>query len=262
MRMKRILSLLTLAAAAFAVPAAAQMYPGEDVIVNPAAIPPQGLLNPGQPYPGIVLTPPNHRVRRHRKVDTTAAGNATPEAASQSQAEAQPGASASVPSRERHAKSNAPTGTTDTASSLPFTFGEDEAPQAAPTAKVATREMPAANTKKASAGESGLAKRGAILFEHDATSPQPSQLDGIKLLASDLNAALEAGATQIELEAFGGPPGDKSSDARRTSLRRALAVRQLLIDDGVPSNRIVTRAMGGITDKGEPDRVDIYIRSS
>ena len=31
---------------------------------------------------------------------------------------------------------------------------------------------------------------------------------------------------------------------------------------GVPSNKIITKAMGGITDKGEPDRVDIYVRAS
>jgi outer membrane protein OmpA-like peptidoglycan-associated protein len=110
--------------------------------------------------------------------------------------------------------------------------------------------------------EAGLAKRGAILFEHNSTDPQPSQLDGIKLLAGDLNSALEAGATQIQLQAFGGSPGDKSSDARRISLKRALAIRQLLIDNGVPSNKIITKAMGGATDKGEPDRVDIYVRAS
>lgn len=133
-----------------------------------------------------------------------------------------------------------------------------------PSAKFAKSEMPSGQTRapaKAEALPSGLTKRGAILFVHAATDPQPSQLDGIRLLAGDLNSAIEAGATRIQLEAFGGAPGDKSSDARRISLKRALAIRQILIDNGVPSNRIDVRAMGGITDDGNPDRVDIYIRA-
>lgn len=84
----------------------------------------------------------------------------------------------------------------------------------------------------------------------------------MKLLAGDLNAALEAGAARVQLEAYGGTPGDKSSDARRLSLKRALAVRQLLIDDGVPSARIDVRAMGGVDDKGPVDRVDVFVRAS
>ena len=88
------------------------------------------------------------------------------------------------------------------------------------------------------------------------------QFDGVKLLAGNLNAALEAGAARIQIEAYGGAPGDKSSDARRLSLKRALAVRQLLIDDGVPSSRIDVRAMGGVDDKGPVDRVDVFVRAS
>jgi hypothetical protein len=29
----------------------------------------------------------------------------------------------------------------------------------------------------------------------------------------------------------------------------------------VPADRIDVRAMGGATDKGEPDRVDVYVRA-
>ena len=77
----------------------------------------------------------------------------------------------------------------------------------------------------------------------------------------DLTTALESGSSRVQLEAYGGAPGDKSSDARRLSLKRALAVRQLLIDNGVPSNRIDVRAMGGIDDKGPTDRVDVFLRA-
>ena len=54
----------------------------------------------------------------------------------------------------------------------------------------------------------------------------------------------------MQLLAYGGQRGDKSSDARRLSLKRALIVRQLLIDNGVPSERIDVRAMGGVDDNG------------
>ncbi|HEY5047357.1 MAG TPA: OmpA family protein [Rhizomicrobium sp.] len=107
-----------------------------------------------------------------------------------------------------------------------------------------------------------LKKRGAILFEKNAPSPSPAQYRGVKVLADNLNTALASGASGIQLEAYGGAPGDKSSDARRLSLRRALAVRQLLIDDGVPSARINVRAMGGADDKGPADRVDVFIRAA
>ena len=93
------------------------------------------------------------------------------------------------------------------------------------------------------------------------SDPSPAQFKGVKLLAGDLSSALEAGASRIQLEAYGGAPGDKSSDARRLSLKRALAVRQLLIDNGVPSNRIDVRAMGGVDDKGPADRVDVFVRA-
>ena len=93
------------------------------------------------------------------------------------------------------------------------------------------------------------------------SSPSPAQYHGVKVLADNLNAALEKGAAAIQLEAYGGAPGDKSSDARRLSLRRALAVRQLLIDDGVPSARIDVRPMGGADDRDQPDRVDVFIRA-
>ena len=255
----RIISLLTVAVLPFvAVPVAAQMYPGEDVIVNPAAIPRSQLLQPGQPYPGIVLRPPStHRHHRHRAVaktpdasspDATAADNTPPPAKRR---------------RERHAETTPPATAPDAdVNALPFTFGEDAPVAGPPPAKVAKVEPQ--TTKPSGKGDSqqGLAKRGAILFVHNSTDLQREQLHGISLLASDLNSAIEAGATSIQLMAYGGAPGDKSSDARRIALKRATAIRQLLIDNGVPASRIDVRAMGGITDNGQPDRVDVYVRAS
>lgn len=106
----------------------------------------------------------------------------------------------------------------------------------------------------------GPTRRSVILFAADATKPMESALDQIKFLAGDLNAAMTRPASRIELRAYGGARGDKGSDARRLALKRALAVRQILIDDGVDAGRIDVRAMGG-AESGPADRVDIYVRA-
>lgn len=100
-----------------------------------------------------------------------------------------------------------------------------------------------------------------VVFDKGALAPSPVQYQALKSLAGTLSSALESGASGIQLQAYGGSPGDKSSDARRVSLKRALSVRQLLIDDGVPSARITVRAMGGADDRGPPDRVDVFVRA-
>jgi len=274
--MKQILRLLTVASASLlAVPAAAQMFPGDDVIVNPGAIP--GSPAYGQTY--RIHKPHHHHVVKKQTVaasDTVTATPAemttTPATAPDNTPAAAPAADTTPPpaptKKHRHAKAEtaaAAPAAEPQSGGLGFSFGDDEPPAPAPAAntRTASNETPAPQATKPGkpdASMAGLAKRGAILFEHNSTDPQPSQMDGIKLLAGDLNSALEAGATQIQLLAFGGTPGDKGSDAKRISLKRALAIRQLLIDNGVPSNKIITKAMGGAPD-GEPDRVDIYVRA-
>ena len=170
---------------------------------------------------------------------------------------------APAPTRHKHkaeeaaAAPPAQTGGDSSGGALPFSFGGDELGSPAVPAKPAGKSQ-----KQADAAPAGLAKRGAILFEHDSTDPQQSQVHGIQLLASDLNSAIEAGATSIQLVAFGGAPGDKSSDSRRIALKRAQSIRQILIDNGVPAARIDVQAKGGITDGGEPDRVDVYVKAN
>jgi outer membrane protein OmpA-like peptidoglycan-associated protein len=255
------------------------MYPGDDVIVNPSAIP--GSPGYGQSYK--VHKPHHHR--RIVKPQTVASDTVTatpaemtttpassPDSASAPAAPAAEMAPTPPPPAKKHSKhmataAAAPAGEAQSGAGMGFTFGDDEPPAPPPAAntRTASNETPppatqAAKPAKPDASTAGLAKRGSILFEHASTDPQPTQMDGIKLLAGDLNSALEAGATQIQLMAFGGAPGDKGSDAKRISLKRALAIRQLLIDNGVPSNKIITKAMGGATD-GEADRVDIYVRA-
>jgi outer membrane protein OmpA-like peptidoglycan-associated protein len=149
-----------------------------------------------------------------------------------------------------------------TAATKPAPQKQAAKPSAAPT-KVASAEPPPAQTApQPAASQAGMTRRGEILFTKNATDPAPAQFDGLKLLAGDLSEALKSGASRIQLEAYAGNAGDKGSDARRLSLKRALSIRQVLIDNGVPSNVIDVRAMGGADDKGPADRVDVYVRSS
>lgn len=135
------------------------------------------------------------------------------------------------------------------------------APQKPP-AQVASAAPPAKPAPaKPAPSDAGLVKRSVILFAKDAPDPAEGALGAIKFLATDLNAAMTRPASRIELQAYGGAKGDKGSDARRLSLKRALAIRQVLIDDGVSADRIDVRAMGGADDTGPLDRVDVFVRA-
>jgi outer membrane protein OmpA-like peptidoglycan-associated protein len=106
----------------------------------------------------------------------------------------------------------------------------------------------------------GLVRQSQILFAPGAPNPSSDALDAIKSLAGPLNSALTTGASRIQVIAYGGNRGDRSSDARRLSLKRALAIRQLLIEGGAPPNQIDVRAMGGATDGAPADRVDVFTK--
>ncbi|HUN48176.1 MAG TPA: OmpA family protein [Stellaceae bacterium] len=63
---------------------------------------------------------------------------------------------------------------------------------------------------------------------------------------------------RIQLVAYASGAPDQTSQARRVSLSRAIAVRSYLIEQGVRSTRIDVRALGNRPDSGGPaDRVDI-----
>jgi outer membrane protein OmpA-like peptidoglycan-associated protein len=111
------------------------------------------------------------------------------------------------------------------------------------------------------ASTAGMTRKGTILFAPGVVDPAPDSVDAIKNLALPLNSALATGAGRVELMAYAGARGDKSSDARRLSLRRAVIIRQLLIDGGVPAERIDVHAMGGTTDSNSGDRVDVFTRA-
>lgn len=132
--MRPILALTAFAVLAAASPAGAQMYPGEDVTVNPSAAGTQVLLYPGGKYGRVVhpllmpgdndapihLHMPAHRVARHSAPH--AASVAAAEPALSAPAEAQPLASnepTPPPVRTRHKRAR--TTLADTEAAAPMT---------------------------------------------------------------------------------------------------------------------------------------------
>jgi outer membrane protein OmpA-like peptidoglycan-associated protein len=262
------------------------LYPGGKYgrVVHP-------LLQPGEPYPNapIHLHMPIHHTYRHlaraksprTKIETAAFERPKPvrtqpqsqdamsfselpsESAStlvapsrpalQKKPDAPPRRVAAVPPVKPQKTVSVPAAKPE--EPMSFLSGSTTSAPPAPSksARVASVEPAPSSTRE-------LSRHNSIAFAPGAEEPAPAVLDTVKAMAGDLNNALSNGSVRIQLEAYGGKQGDKSSDARRLSLKRALIIRQLLIDDGVPSERIDVRAMGGASD-GALDRVDIFVRA-
>lgn len=114
--------------------------------------------------------------------------------------------------------------------------------------------------KPARAHVSQGSPKDSISFAPNASDPSTTAVAAVRSLAGSLSSALSDSNTRVQLMAYAGLRGEKSSDTRRLSLKRALVVRQLLIDDGVPSERIDVFALGGAED-GPLDRVDVFLKS-
>jgi outer membrane protein OmpA-like peptidoglycan-associated protein len=260
-------------------PALAQ--PAGDVIVNPQAAAGQVLLYPGGGFMRVVppLLQPGqktgpvhlHMPSKRRPVRVaTAPATPKPETRAESRPAPKPAPQAAPKMAEAPRSTPAPSkGYTSTLASPGNLFGgpsltlhpknaTQNAPQKQSSAAAPTRTAKATPPSDVTTG--GPTRRSVILFAKDATEPMESAMDQIRFLAGDLNAAMIRPSSRIELQAFGGERGDKGSDARRLSLKRALAIRQVLIDDGVEPGRIDVRAMGG-ADNGPSDRVDVYVKA-
>mgnify|MGYP000091352607 FL=1 len=92
-----------------------------------------------------------------------------------------------------------------------------------------------------------------LLFEPsdaDLSSEARAQLNTLadQLLADDSKV--------VQLLAYAGD-NESNAQARRISLSRALAVRGVLMEKGIPSTRMHVRALGNKAKNGNPDRVEI-----
>lgn len=282
--MRSLFALTAVLALAASSPAAAQMYPGQDVTVNPGAAGTQVLLYPGGQYVRVVpvlhqpgeTDAPIHLhmpARHHRLARHPQAVAAAPEAAVAAPVRRAPATTdfsdvaiarpttpqAAPPARQRVAHTEPPP---PQLAEPQQQLAEPPPPRRVVRVEPAPVRTPtrAATTRSNPEAESG-SKRSAILFTPGATDPSVSALQTAKSLAGDLSSALTDATSRVQLLAYGGQKGDKSSDSRRLSLKRALIIRQILIDGGVPSERIDVRAMGGVEDDGPPDRVDVFLKS-
>lgn len=284
--MMRSLSSAALAALCLALPALAgkvwAVDTGLEVQVHPV---PQGrevLLYPGGEYmrvvpalrePGEPTGPIHLHMPARRSRTVSIAPSTTPAPPAEERPRPAPKvASAPPPPRVQPKPQPKPAPSAPPAAGSPYVGGPGAAslfgslsslPSAPPVgAQTASAAPPKAAPPSGTApGTEGLAKQGVILFAHDADTPADSALDSIRMLAGQLNNGMTRAQSRVELMAYGGNKGDKGSDARRLSLKRALAIRQVLIDSGVSSARIDVHAQGGVDDTGPTDRVDVYIKS-
>ena len=79
-----------------------------------------------------------------------------------------------------------------------------------------------------------------------------------KRLDSDVIDRMKKDAdARLQVRAYATSADSNSSDARRISLSRALAVRGYLLDKGIKANRIDVHALGSETEVKPVDRVDL-----
>jgi len=270
-------SLVALGPGAAMAPAFAQVASGNEVSVNPMASAGTTLLYPGGQYARVVhpLLQPGQKPADSGAIALHMPGKNAPRAAAPRSAAAAPprrAVAVAAPVKPAPVKA-APAKRVASAPPASGAFGGppgaaglSAAPAFVPTTpnqQLAKAEPVPAPPSPASIEPNapGLTKHSMILFAAGASDPAQSALGSIKYLASDLNSAMTSAGSRVQLIAYGGDKGDKGSDARRLSLKRALAIRQVLIDDGVASERIDVRAMGGADDGGPTDRVDVYIKT-
>ncbi len=88
--------------------------------------------------------------------------------------------------------------------------------------------------------------------------PDDATLDAAALSAiNSFAAGFKTAGGRIGLKSYAGKPGDTSSNARRLSLKRVLAVREAMLAQGISAQRLEVHALGGTRDAGPSDRVDI-----
>ncbi len=96
----------------------------------------------------------------------------------------------------------------------------------------------------------------SVVFEPEQTELPPNADSRLSALADRL---IGDDSLRVQLLAYAGDTDGSPSSVRRTSLSRALSVREFLMDQGVQSTRIEVRALGDQSEGGNPDRVDAIV---
>jgi outer membrane protein OmpA-like peptidoglycan-associated protein len=101
----------------------------------------------------------------------------------------------------------------------------------------------------------GFSILSRVRFSKEGSTLSPQAHAALDALAARLLSSRE----RVKLAAFSGKIGGDSSQARRLSLTRALAIRTYLVSKGVPVERVDVLAFGGPA-QGVTDRVDVLVR--
>jgi outer membrane protein OmpA-like peptidoglycan-associated protein len=274
MRIAPALAALVLTAAAAAAQSDSVVVGGDDsgqTLIDPASGQTRFVPSLLQPWQNDVihLRPPgSHRRVVHHKAAATAAPaepaltEAAPPPAPKKVRTATVTRPAKAPTPAPAPKAAAPAPVAPSGNTLTLGgFGDvdlisgnsQKAAPAAPAAETASIEKP--KPKKVSG-----TRKDSITFAPGASDPSTTALSSVRILAATLSSSLGENA-RVSLMAYAGAKGEKSSDSRRLSLKRARIVRQILIDGGVPAEKIDVYALGGADDDGEADRVDVFLKS-
>lgn len=92
-----------------------------------------------------------------------------------------------------------------------------------------------------------------VSFAPEEATLSPAARDQLVQFATEFKRTMG----RIELQAFAGDASNVTSTQRRISLKRALAVRQVLLEQGIIAERMDVKALGGATGNTPLDRVDI-----
>ena len=121
----------------------------------------------------------------------------------------------------------------------------------------AAAPSPPAQTASRGPGVTSLGAEG-VRITYDAA--QTDLTDAAKQALSGVAEKMQADEQlRLQLVAYASGSPDQASQARRTSLSRALAARTFLMEKGVRSTRIDVRALGNTGDDPRADRVDALI---
>lgn len=64
---------------------------------------------------------------------------------------------------------------------------------------------------------------------------------------------------RLKIKSYASPIDDRSGSARRISLQRAIAIRSIMVENGIEGVRINVQAMGNTASSGAKDRADILV---
>lgn len=95
-----------------------------------------------------------------------------------------------------------------------------------------------------------------LTFLYGETGLSATDEAAIRALAQSIHAP---SASSVNVVAYAAGSPDDPSTARRVSLSRGMAVRSVLIANGVPSSQIYVRALGAAAADGPADRVELIV---